>query len=223
MADMLTLTEENYLKSIYHLSGSGQDSVMTNSLAEAMATKPASVTDMIKRLSGKGLITYEKYHGVNITKRGKVVALDIVRKHRLWETFLVNKLGFSWDEVHPVAEQLEHIDSPLLIQKLDEFLGFPKHDPHGHPIPDAQGNVPKQHQVVLSDLPLLTPATVVAVKNGTPSFLQYLSKMGIYIGATIRILEKVEFDGSLEVELDRHAAKKMFISKEAAMHLLVTP
>src|SRR6187399_1233365 len=128
---MLSLTEENYLKAIYHLSDGGSKAVLTNELAEAMNTKAASVTDMIKKLSQKQLITYEKYYGVNVTGTGKAEALQVIRKHRLWETFLVQKLAFSWDEVHEVAEQLEHIHSIPLIDKLDEFLGFPKTDPHG--------------------------------------------------------------------------------------------
>ena len=137
---MLSLTEENYLKAIYHLSQDGVQGVSTSEIAEAMHTRAASVTDMIKRLSSKGLISYEKYHGVQITRQGKADALSVIRKHRLWETFLVNKLGFAWGEVHEVAEQLEHIQSPLLIEKLDVFLGHPSHDPHGHPIPDKHGN-----------------------------------------------------------------------------------
>ena len=138
---MLSLTEENYLKAIYHLSDGGSKAVLTNELAEAMSTKAASVTDMIKKLSAKEVITYEKYYGVNITAQGKNEALMVIRKHRLWETFLVDKLGFAWDEVHDVAEQLEHINSPRLIEKLDEFLGYPKVDPHGDPIPDNKGKI----------------------------------------------------------------------------------
>ena len=136
---MLTLTEENYLKAIYRLSEGGAKAVLTNEIAELMSTKAASVTDMIKKLSLKNLIGYEKYYGVTITKQGKSEALMVIRKHRLWETFLVEKLHFSWHEVHDVAEQLEHIQSHLLIEKLDEFLGYPTSDPHGHPIPDKNG------------------------------------------------------------------------------------
>src|SRR5688500_1611165 len=138
---MLSNTEENYLKAIYHLSESGSKAVLTNEIAEAISTKAASVTDMIKKLSAKNLIAYEKYYGVELTTPGKTEALLIIRKHRLWETFLVQKLGFTWDEVHEVAEQLEHIQSSLLIEKLDEFLGYPKMDPHGEPIPDNNGKL----------------------------------------------------------------------------------
>jgi DtxR family Mn-dependent transcriptional regulator len=216
---MLSFTEENYLKAIYHLSEDGNKSVLTNELADAMSTKPASVTDMIKKLSGKKLITYEKYYGVTITKQGKASALTIIRKHRLWETFLVQKLNFNWDQVHEVAEQLEHIQSPLLIEKLDAFLGFPVADPHGHPIPDKTGKIDFAEQIPLGDVTSKKATTVKAVKQGTPSFLQYLSKIGVYIGAHISILEKTEFDGSIQILID--GKKKAFISKEASQNILV--
>ena len=218
--DMLSYTEENYLKAIYHLSGGGQKSVLTNELADSMNTKPASVTDMIKKLSAKKLITYEKYYGATITKQGKTDALSIIRKHRLWETFLVQKLNFNWDQVHEVAEQLEHIQSSLLIEKLDEFLGYPTVDPHGHPIPDRTGKIKEIKQVPLSEFPVHKKCTVQAVKNGSPSFLKYLSKIGIYIDAPLTIVDKVEFDGSLELTIDNK--KRVFISREAAESLLVT-
>lgn len=215
---MLSFTEENYLKAIYRLSEGGDKAVLTNEIAETMSTKAASVTDMVKKLSGKNLIEYEKYYGVKITRHGKSEALMVIRKHRLWETFLVEKLNFSWDEVHDVAEQLEHIQSPLLIEKLDEFLGFPTADPHGHPIPDKNGKVQSIRQIPLSEA--VKKCFVRSVKDGTPAYLQYLSKIGVYIGATIVILEKVEFDGSLEILID--GKKKAFISRDAAQNLLVT-
>jgi DtxR family transcriptional regulator, Mn-dependent transcriptional regulator len=216
---MLSFTEENYLKTIYRLSEGGNKAVLTNEIAESMTTKAASVTDMIKKLSGKNLISYEKYYGVKITRQGKTEALMVVRKHRLWETFLVDKLHFSWDEVHDVAEQLEHIQSPLLIEKLDEFLGFPSADPHGHPIPDKNGKLHVEKHIELADAVTNKKSIVRSVKDGTPAFLQYLSKIGVYIGATIIILEKIEFDGSLEVLID--GKKKVFISRDAACNLLV--
>lgn len=185
-----------------------------------MQTKPASVTDMVKKLSGKNLIAYEKYHGVNLLKLGKVEALQIIRKHRLWETFLVNKLEFTWDEVHEVAEQLEHIQSVLLIEKLDKFLEYPVIDPHGHPIPDPSGKIKEVKQIPLADFPAYKKCTIRAVKNGSPSFLQYLSKIGIYIDAPVSIVDKIEFDGSLEVSIDNK--KRVFISREAAENLMVT-
>lgn len=217
---MLSYTEENYLKAIYRLSEGGFKAVLTNEIAESMNTKAASVTDMIKKLSVKELVSYEPYYGVKITRQGKLGALQVIRKHRLWETFLVEKLHFNWDEVHDVAEQLEHIQSPLLIEKLDEFLGFPTADPHGHPIPDKNGRVQTVRQVPLSESVLSKGLVIRSVKDGSPSFLQYLSKIGIYIGATVVILEKVEFDGSLEIEIDKK--KKVFISRDAAENLLVT-
>jgi DtxR family Mn-dependent transcriptional regulator len=216
---MLSFTEENYLKTIYRLSDGGNKSVLTNEIAESMSTKAASVTDMVKKLSNKNVITYEKYYGVKITRQGKSEALGVIRKHRLWETFLVDKLNFNWDEVHEVAEQLEHIQSPLLIEKLDEFLGFPTADPHGHPIPDKNGKIHVIRHVPLAEAMVNRKLRVRAVKDGSPSFLQYLSKIGIFIGVSISILEKVEFDGSLEVLIDEK--KKVFISRDAAQNLLV--
>ena len=217
---MISLTEENYLKAIFHLSENGERPVLTNDLANKMNTKAASVTDMIKRLSGKGLISYEKYYGAQITKTGRERALQIIRKHRLWETFLVEKLHFSWDEVHDVAEQLEHIQSTLLIQKLDAFLGFPKSDPHGEPIPDKNGKMTEIKQTTLSDAPPKKKATLLAVKNDSPTFLKYLSQLGMRLGSQISVVNKAEFDGSQEIIID--GKKKAFISRDAADNLIVT-
>ena len=217
---MLSYTEENYLKAIYRLSDGGVKAVLTNEIAESMSTKAASVTDMIKKLSNKNLISYEKYYGAKITKQGKAQALTVIRKHRLWETFLVDKLHFTWDEVHDVAEQLEHIHSPLLIEKLDEFLGYPTADPHGHPIPDKDGKLQTPRLLPLSESGLNKKLTVTAVKDGSPAFLQYLSKIGIYIGATLVILDKIEFDSSQEILID--GVSRVFISRDAAENLLIT-
>lgn len=216
----LSFTEENYLKAIYRLSDGGVKAVSTNEIAESMTTKAASVTDMIKKLSNKHLISYERYYGATITTQGKSQALTVIRKHRLWETFLVEKLNFSWDEVHEVAEQLEHIQSSLLIEKLDEFLDYPTADPHGHPIPDKDGKVQELRVIPLSESAVNRKAVVRSVKDGSPSFLQYLSKIGIYIGARVTILEKIEFDGSLEVLIDNK--NRVFISRDAAENLLIT-
>jgi DtxR family Mn-dependent transcriptional regulator len=216
----LSFTEENYLKAIYRLSEGGAKAVLTNEIAESMSTKAASVTDMIKKLSKKNLLSYEKYYGARITRQGKSLALSVIRKHRLWETFLVEKLHFSWDEVHDVAEQLEHIQSPLLIEKLDEFLRFPTADPHGHPIPDKDGKVANLGLIPLSESPLNKKAVVRSVKEGAPSFLRYLSKIGIYIGAKVMILEKVAFDSSLEVQIDNKS--RAFLSRDVAENLLIT-
>lgn len=216
---MISLTEENYLKAIFHLSEDGSKPVLTNDLAAEMNTKAASVTDMIKRLDGKGLIAYEKYYGVQVTKSGKSEALNIVRKHRLWETFLVDKLHFSWDEVHDVAEQLEHIQSSLLIEKLDEFLGYPKSDPHGEPIPDKNGKMDEVKQIPLSETTSKKKAKLVSVKNDSPAFLKYLSKIGMKLGSKISVVNKTEFDGSQEILID--GKKKAFISRDAAENILV--
>lgn len=215
---MLSLTEENYLKAIYHLSEGGSKAVLTNELAEAMNTKAASVTDMIKKLSAKSVITYEKYYGVNVTAKGKNDALMVIRKHRLWETFLVEKLGFSWDEVHEVAEQLEHINSNRLIERLDEFLGYPKVDPHGDPIPDNKGKLKVQPQIAIDKLSIGDQGKIAAVKDSDSNLLKYLDKIGAKPGTKIKILGKEDYDESMEVLIDDH---RVFISKEVSQNILV--
>jgi DtxR family transcriptional regulator, Mn-dependent transcriptional regulator len=217
---MLTLTEENYLKAIYHLSQDGKLEVTTNSISEALQTKPASVSDMLRKLSQKEVIHYIKYQGVSLTGKGKREALQIVRKHRLWEVFLVNKLKFNWDEVHEIAEQLEHIQSKLLIKRLDEFLGFPHHDPHGDPIPNEEGEMQSKKQFSLSELPMGAQGIVMGVKETSPLFLQYLDKVNIYIGAKLKIVDKIEFDSSLEIQID--GKKTLIISSEVGKNILVT-
>lgn len=196
----LSLTEENYLKAIYKLSS--QKAVTTNSIAEEVQTAPASVSDMIKKLASKKLIDYRKYQGVKLSAEGTHIALQIVRKHRLWEVFLVDKLGFNWDEVHDIAEQLEHIKSPLLIKKLDEHLGFPRFDPHGDPIPDENGNINAKPKELLSDKSIQSEGIVIGLNDSSDAFLQYLNKLGIYIGAKIKVLDKIAFDNSVEVFID---------------------
>lgn len=215
---MLSLTEENYLKAIYHLSDGGTKAVLTNELAEAMNTKAASVTDMIKKLSAKEVITYEKYYGVNITTQGKSEALLVIRKHRLWETFLVDKLGFAWDEVHEVAEQLEHINSPRLIEKLDEFLGYPKVDPHGDPIPDHKGKIKIIPQVPVDQLAIGYQGKIAAVKDSDSNLLKYLDKIGARPGVKIKVLGKEDYDESMEILIDDH---RVFISKAVSQNILV--
>jgi len=216
---MISLTEENYLKAIFHLSKSGTRSVSTNELADSMQTKAASTTDMIKRLATKSLISYEKYHGVELTKGGEAQALSVIRKHRLWETFLVQKLGFTWDEVHDVAEQLEHIQSPLLIEKLNDYLGRPSVDPHGHSIPDRNGRMKEPKQLPLSESTAGTSSTVTSVRNSTSAFLQYLDKVGIQIGTEIQVEDKIAFDGSMAVVINHR--KKLILSKEASDNILI--
>lgn len=215
----LSNTEENYIKAIYHLSNAGEKAVSTNTIADELNTTAASVTDMIKKLAHKKLVTYKKYHGVNIDSMGSTAALSVIRKHRLWEVFLVDKLSFNWDEVHEVAEQLEHIDSPLLISRLDEFLDFPKIDPHGDPIPDENGEIKVGPQFSLVDLSLNVPAVITAVENTESLFLQHLDNLGIRLGVKFRVLDKAIFDGSLTIELE--GERKIFVSKETAKNLLV--
>lgn len=214
-----TIAEENYLKAIYHLSDGGKSSVSTNDIASEIKTKPASVSDMLRKLSEKGLIAYRKYYGVQITEEGKKHALEVIRKHRLWEVFLVDKLSFAWDEVHEVAEQLEHIKSTLLIQRLDEFLNYPKFDPHGDPIPDEFGDVKSKPRIALNEMEIDRTGQIVAVKDSSASFLRYLDKVGAYIGARIKVLDKVEFDGSVEILVDQK--KTLFMSKDVATNIMV--
>jgi DtxR family Mn-dependent transcriptional regulator len=215
---VLTTAEENYLKAIYHLSDGGTKSVSTNDVAAEMKTKPASVSDMLRKLGDKEVIEYRKYYGVNITEEGKKRALTTIRKHRLWEVFLVDKLQFAWDEVHEVAEELEHIQSPLLIQRLDEFLNYPKFDPHGDPIPDEFGDVKARPRIALNEMEIDSSGQIVAVKDSSAAFLKYLDKVGAYIGARIKILDKVEFDGSMEILVDQK--KTLFMSKDVAANTL---
>lgn len=215
----LTYAEENYLKAIYHLSEGGKKGVSTNDISGEMKTKPASVSDMLRKLGDKAVIEYRKYYGVHITEEGKKFALQTIRKHRLWEVFLVEKLNFSWDEVHEVADELEHIKSRILIQRLDEYLGFPKFDPHGDPIPDEYGDVRTRPRLPLNELDLHATGQIVAVKDSSAAFLRYLDKVGAYIGARIKITDMVEFDGSIEILVDNK--KSIFMSKDVAGNILV--
>jgi DtxR family Mn-dependent transcriptional regulator len=215
----LTYAEENYLKAIYHLSEGGKKGVSTNDISGEMKTKPASVSDMLRKLGDKAVIEYRKYYGVHITAEGKKLALQTIRKHRLWEVFLVEKLKFSWDEVHEVADELEHIKSRILIQRLDEYLGFPKFDPHGDPIPDEYGDVRSRPRLPLNELDLHSTGQIVAVKDSSAAFLRYLDKVGAYIGARIKITDMVEFDGSIEILVDNK--KSIFMSKDVAGNILV--
>lgn len=196
---MMTHSEENYLKTIYHLTVQLEAEVPTNAIAEMMETKASSVTDMLKKLSDKSLINYIKYQGVSLTDKGRHAAKMIVRKHRLWEVFLVEKLAFTWDEVHDIAEQLEHIKSEQLINKLDDFLGNPTEDPHGDPIPDAQGKITKTEKLLLSELAESETAICVGVKDSSADFLQYLNKQKIALGAVIKVLGRENFDASLHL------------------------
>ncbi|VAW18363.1 Mn-dependent transcriptional regulator MntR [hydrothermal vent metagenome] len=212
----MTLSEEDYIKAIYHL-GKGKDTmVSTNAIAEKMDTKPSSVTDMIKKLDKKSLVLYRRYKGVSLTDSGEMIALSIVRKHRLWEVFLVDKLNFSWDEVHEIAEQLEHIKSEKLIDKLDVHLGCPRVDPHGDPIPTKEGQFKKTIKILLSKATVGAKGVCVGVKDSSPPFLNFLDKNGITIGNVIKVLEREAFDKSLYIEIN---SKKIHISNQIASNL----
>ena len=215
---MFTSSEENYLKAIYHLEIDVDKGVSTNAIAEKLVTKASSVTDMVKKLSEKELIIYKKYQGVTLTNFGKKIASSIVRKHRLWEVFLVEKLNFSWDEVHDVAEQLEHIKSPKLINQLDIFLGFPSQDPHGDPIPDKDGNLKVVEKSLLSTLLKNESGICVGVNDSSSEFLQFLDKKCITLGKQIKVLEKENFDVSLFITIDQ---KKLSISNKIANNLYI--
>lgn len=214
-----SFAEENYIKSIYHLSNAGNAEVSTNAIADQLNTKPASVSDMIKKLANKKVIDYQKYQGVNISEEGKKVALQIIRKHRLWEVFLVEKLKFNWDEVHDIAEQLEHIKSPLLTERLDDFLGNPKMDPHGDPIPDKDGKFEVGPTVPLSEMSVDEAGIFMTVGNDNPQLLQYLDKMQIRLGTNVKVLEKVEFDGSMQVVCEDQ--KPTFLSNQITQYLMI--
>ncbi len=217
---MLTYTEENYIKAIYHLSVDNK-SVRTNAISEVMQTKPASVSDMLKKLSDKSYIHYEKYQGVSLTKKGKTEALQVIRKHRLWEVFLVEKLSLNWDEVHEIAEQLEHIQSKLLIERLDSFLGFPTSDPHGDPIPNAKGEIPVLKQIPLSETEIGMHCKVMGMKEHSAAFLQYLDKLGLTIGTSITVVDRIIFDASMELKVNNK--KTTVVSYEVAKNILVSP
>ena len=215
---MFTLSEENYLKAIYHLELVANSGISTNAIANQLETKASSVSDMIKKLSDKEVVIYKKYKGVTLTNLGKKVAANIVRKHRLWEVFLVEKLNFSWDEVHDVAEQLEHIKSPKLINQLDALLGFPTQDPHGDPIPDKEGNINVIEKSLLSTLNKNESAVCVGVNDSSSEFLQFLDKKGITLGKKIVVLEKEEFDNSLLIKI---GTEQLSISNKIANNLYV--
>ena len=215
---MPSQAEENYLKAIFKLSGKEKCSVSTNAIAEELQTKASSVSDMVKKLSEKDLINYIKYQGVSLTKVGLSLAVHIVRKHRLWEVFLVNHLNFKWDEVHDIAEQLEHIKSPELVARLDAFLEHPNYDPHGDPIPNEKGEFPKSTAIPLSELALSSKGKVVAVEMDEPSFLKYLDKLNISIGTQLAVLELNDFDNSIDIKIDN---VQRHISLDVAENILV--
>lgn len=215
---MQSFTEENYLKIIYHLSNNNDQAVQTNAIAERMQTKAASVTDMMRKLAEKELVAYKKYQGVRLTDSGRSAAVNVVRKHRLWEVFLVEKLNFKWDEVHDIAEELEHINSAELVDRLDEFLAFPKNDPHGDPIPDKHGRFTNNTFVKLSKLKSGDQGIILGVSEHSSGFLKHLEKVGLTLGRQVSILDTIDFDGSVELLIEN---KKINISREVAKHILI--
>ena len=215
---MITLSEENYLKAIYHLERQIGGTVSTNAIAEKMDTKASSVTDMSKKLADKDYVIYKKYQGVSLTDNGHKIAANVVRKHRLWEVFLVEKLNFSWDEVHDIAEQLEHIQSFKLIQQLDAFLGYPKTDPHGDPIPDEDGNFDNIEKRLLSSLKAGEFGICVGVDDSSSEFLKYLDKNKISLGKRIEVVSHEPFDGSLTIKV---ASKQLSISHKISTNIYI--
>lgn len=212
-------SEENYIKAIFHLQ-QDDSPVTTNEVAHELNTKPASVTDMMKKLKTKKLLHYQPYQGFRLNSEGCKVALGIIRRHRLWEYFLAEKLKFTWDEVHEVAEELEHVSNKKLIDKLDEFLGFPRVDPHGDPIPDANGKIEISKKVCLTALPFNTPAIVSSVSDQSGAILELLEHKKITLGVKMEVKKKFEFDSSMEVRIGRQQA--FTISKQLAENIFVT-
>lgn len=217
--EALSHTEENYLKAIFKISARDGESVSNNSISTEMQTSAASVTDMIGRLSKKDLIHYQKHRGVSLTDLGRRIATHLVRKHRLWEVFLVEKLGFSWDEVHEIAEQLEHIRSQELVERLDEYLAYPRFDPHGDPIPDADGNFAFRKQIMLAELKAGDRAVVVGVQDHDSAFLQYLDRMSLSLGTQVEMLERFHYDESVKIR--RGKDEDMVLSKKVSQNLFV--
>lgn len=216
----LTYTEENYLKAIYGIqTGKAMPEVSVNEIAERMQTKPATVTDMLRKLSDKELIHYEKYKKIQLSDTGETEALSILRKHRLWESFLYKKLNFSWDEVHEVAEQLEHIRSQKLVDRLDEFLGFPQYDPHGDPIPQANGHLPDSGALPLYEAVEGKAYKIVAVKDTSTAFLQQLKRFDLQIGTQIKISERMPYDNSVVITVGK--GQTIQLSEKITQNLLV--
>jgi DtxR family Mn-dependent transcriptional regulator len=216
---MHTLTEENYLKAIFRISQNADVKITPTAIAEMLKNNPASVIDMIKKLSDKKLIDYDKREGVKLTESGLNDAIQIVRKHRLWEVFLLEKLNYNWDEIHDIAEELEHIQDDTLADRLDKFLGFPEYDPHGDPIPKANGKVPKSFSVTLANVKDGATCRVAAVKDTSSTFLQYLLKLNIGIGTSIRLVEKIPFDNSLVISIG--GKEKTTVSQKFGENILV--
>jgi DtxR family Mn-dependent transcriptional regulator len=216
---MLSYTEENYLKALFKITSENESKEAgTNELASILCVKPATVNDMLKKLKEKKLVDYERYRKITLTVIGNKKAIEIIRKHRLWETFLYQKLDFSWDEVHDVAEQLEHIQSEKLIDKLDKFLGYPKFDPHGDPIPSQKGEYLIPHKITLSNVEVGKRCTMVSVKDNSSTFLQYVDKVGLTLNADILILSKQDYDALMVIEVN---GKQSSISQKFADNIFI--
>ena len=216
---MQTHSEENYLKSIYLLGKQGKDKVSVTALASSLGNNPASVIDMLKRMTEKKLIEYDKFIGAKLSETGSKTALLVIRRHRLWELFLQDKLGYTWAEVHEIAEQLEHVHQEELADRLDEFLGFPQFDPHGDPIPDKNGNFPELKTCPLSEYKEQEIGSVVSLADMSTVFLKYLDKVGIHIGTEIKVIENNDFDNSLDIKID--GKTKIHLSQQAAQNILI--
>jgi DtxR family Mn-dependent transcriptional regulator len=212
-------TEENYLKAIFKLSENAHHKVLTNAIAVKLNTTAASVSDMLKKLAQKKLIDYQKYYGVTLTEKGKKVAKNLIRKHRLWETFLVEKLKFTWAEVDVLAEELEHIYSDELTDRLEEFLGYPKFDPHGDPIPDKHGNIAYHEDVTLDQMKKNESGVIGGVIDHAPQFLQYLDKIELRINSKIRVKDEEEYDNSKIIIVNNK--QEITVSQKVAKSLLV--
>ena len=216
---MITIAEENYLKAIYSLNADRNGKELgTNGLASHLGISPATVSSMLKKLKEKEFIHYEKYGGISLLKKGEKEAFTVIRKHRLWETFLVEKMEFTWDEIHEVAEQLEHIKSKKLVDQLDKLLGYPQYDPHGDPIPKANGAINGMHKTTLSQESVGKSLKVVGVKNDSPAFLQHITQLGLVINSKVIIKSHHEFDGSLDVEID---GRSQMVSQKVAENVFV--
>jgi DtxR family transcriptional regulator, Mn-dependent transcriptional regulator len=216
---MISQTEENYLKAIYKINEREGKSANTNAISAAMNTTAASVTDMLKRLAEKEFINYEKYKGVTLTTEGSRTATALVRKHRLWEVFLCTKLHYSWDECHDLAEQLEHIQSPDLIDRMDTFLGKPKFDPHGDPIPDSEGNYTTRQQVLLAEMAVGNKGVMVGVQEHSTAFLQHLDRINLVLAAKVEVLEVFEFDKSVKIKLND--ATELLVSNKVSENVFI--
>lgn len=214
-----SLTEENYLKAIYHLGKLAGEKVSVKSISNALNINPASVIDMLKRLTEKKLIHYDKAAGARLSDKGFKTAINIVRKHRLWEVFLQEKLGYNWDEVHDIAEQLEHIKSADLADRLDKFLGYPEYDPHGDPIPKANGQEPAHRRITLADAGPGKTYSVVGVKDTSPDFLQYVQRLQLGIGVKVKVVEKIAFDGSVVLQVSK--GEKTTVSQKFSENIMV--